>query len=119
MADSWGTKLNRIAELISQLGALGDEQIADFLETAGVTGCPGEAACCPVANYLKSDVANVEVSVRPDDVTVSDDATSYILRMPPSVWRFIRSFDQGDYPALVTTTPHEVTPRTDMLSWPA
>jgi hypothetical protein len=82
--------------------------VATDLGRAGVRGTPGNTAECPMARYLHAVIGG-ESSV--DQVLVFDSSVrvtrvglrpSLVVSLPSAVSAFIRGFDAGCFPDLVS-----------------
>ncbi len=82
----------------SVLYSLGDSavKVAKSLKRRKLTGVPGMAEACPVANFLKKKLKTDEVKVasiiRVGKVTFNTSRT---------IQRFLNRFDKGDFPYLM------------------
>jgi hypothetical protein len=93
--------------LAAALASLGDtpDQVAATLTEAGVTGHPGRAGSCPVANWLRTTCGHDDWNPIVDNATVdlhTDDELDLMFRAatPLAVDHFITHFDSGMWPHL-------------------
>lgn len=100
-----------ITRALDELTALGTvEYIRDYLETQGVRGVCGAPGQCAIAVYLDRAVPGVADAVLYVDQTQADitwlpgrDREERVtVRMPSLLGAFIRRFDAGDFPGLLT-----------------
>lgn len=94
-------------EIIADLSAKGDcNAIAAYLERIGITGNTSEEYTCPIANYLKSQLASAySISVSGDEIVIHngrDGAEDESITPPANIKEFITNFDNGEYPELQT-----------------
>lgn len=93
-------RLTRAQQVIlTKLRQLGDtaDVIASVLMAKGITGYRYKNGTCPVANYLRQELGDAPL-VSPFSATVD----GVHVELPPAVNVFIREFDSGQYPALIT-----------------
>jgi hypothetical protein len=87
------------------LAGLGDtpDLIAGSLVRAGVTGVPGSSCGCPIANYLTTQLDEVEeVNVSPEAMFLHLAGGGTVeLDTPRPVGQFMAAFDLGHYEALI------------------
>lgn len=93
------------ATVLELLAALGDTEleVAVSLRERGIKGRPGNARCCPVANYLTPGVPCVAVDE--DSVAFSGKHSREYVLLPGPVADFVIAFDHGAYPDLVSENP--------------
>ncbi len=102
--------LPRELDYLSGLAAAG--RLADYLAAWGETGEPRVACACVLANHLwrRLGVA-VEISYRrsgnPLLLEVLDEHASPLAAVPAPLATFVRRFDAGHYPALVSEPPDD------------
>lgn len=88
----------KVTGLLEQLGNNPDDIAAKLLEL-GCRGYRKNAACCPVANYLKKTITDVlKVGVVPG---LYIRINSEIIPISTHLSSFIYAFDRGDYPKLI------------------
>lgn len=95
------TEIRTSDELVALLGTLGStaDEIADKLEKLGIRGVPGEPSGCPIANWLKAEVADTyDVDVQNETVVVNEGVE---CATPSAVEGFIVRFDDRRYLALI------------------
>lgn len=92
------------------------DDIADFLRYEGVNGVIGQADICPIASWMRITTgAPVCVSVRTMWI---DESTSDTVSFDPSVEEkntqamtdFVREFDAGIYPDLISPKAKQFFP---------
>ncbi|MGH3382352.1 MAG: hypothetical protein ACRDP6_47250 [Actinoallomurus sp.] len=89
----------KLAELLASLGDSPD-RVANTIADDGVTGTPGVARCCPVANWLKRHgVTNPLVG--PHNIVVDcyhdgEPRNCVTVDLPSSVRRFVKLVDTSD-----------------------
>lgn len=83
------------------LAALGrtDDEVAATLRRLGITGRQFAVSHCPVANYLREHAGMAHPNVSPRAVTTRNEHVTYV---PAPVAGFIRAFDLGYFPDLIT-----------------
>ncbi|GAA0432610.1 hypothetical protein Aca07nite_19810 [Actinoplanes capillaceus] len=98
---------DRIADLIADLGDTADA-IAERLDTAAVTGRPGDATCCPIATYLHHAEPGLSgITVLPDRIEFfTETGDDEHLPTPEPVAEFAARFDDGHYPHLIGSPGH-------------
>lgn len=99
--------------VLESLTALGDtsEQIAQSLIAKGITGNPRMAGSCPLANYLVQEIPEAKAVTiytsafvfRTTPEESQDDDPGVKVRTPGEHLEFMDAFDNGAYPALVTS----------------
>jgi hypothetical protein len=87
-----------LAAELARLGRLMPDDVALDLWGRGVRGRRGTCHGCPLAGHLTA-VAGEPVSVMVDGRHWAE-SSHRILPLPPSVSRFVRNFDGGQYPEL-------------------
>jgi hypothetical protein len=92
--------MNRLKILIDKLGKT-ETEIANTLLVMGLTGIPSDSCHCPVSNYLMAE-GYQEVCVC--DWNIAADQEELIPSVAMS--RFIKSFDQDQYPELIEENRH-------------
>lgn len=112
-----GSSGRRLRRSIRQhLGSLGStpEAVAGALTDHGVRGVPGNVYECALARYLQVVVGS-EASVYRTAVVYggvyvcrSERSLPMFVSLPKAMTRFMRSFDDGQYPVLVDTAAREV-----------
>lgn len=97
------------ASLKAALEALGRDadEVACNLYAADCTGCPASVGNCPIARYVSRYYGGARVVVfQVASVVMLDESVLYgdgvRTETPTSVWAFIRAFDRGAYPELVS-----------------
>lgn len=77
--------------------------IANRLLAGGWTGHKAEPEGCPIARYLH-DLTGWDVAVDPDSITVwsDDDNLGCEVATPARVAQFVRMFDAGCFPGLIS-----------------
>lgn len=87
--------------VLEKLGALGSSRaIAQFLKEEGVVGLRGVSWACPVANYV---LRETEVVISISEEGWNSRGAPYTSQrgcVPYTVARFIRCFDEGEFPAI-------------------
>lgn len=80
------------------LADLGDteQDVADYLLAYGYLGIPGRSRNCPIQKYLQT---NLEKGVTYKTHTTF--STGFVVKHPEAVRKFIGSFDEMKYPALI------------------
>jgi hypothetical protein len=91
--------------LAALLASLGDtpDQIAATLTAAEITGHPGQAGRCPIANWIRATCGNNDWAPLVSNDTVDlhiDDDTMFRAATPAPVDVFITRFDADMYPTL-------------------
>lgn len=83
------------------LAALGDTpgEVAATLRQLGITGRQFAVSHCPVANYLREHAGMAHPNVSPRTVTTR---AGYVIQTPAPVAAFVRQFDLGYFPDLIT-----------------
>lgn len=98
---------------LARLGGNVDEWAA-ALASNGVTGAPGDAASCPLAIVLSSELTAHAAVHLGGPVTVTVDSDEIIVNSPDGQWHldptdpvrdFVSHFDDGAWPGLVTRAP--------------
>lgn len=87
-----------IADYLAALGSTADA-VAETLRRLGITGRPRAVNHCPVANYLREHAGMAHPNVSPRAVTTRNEHVTYV---PAPVAGFIRAFDLGYFPDLIT-----------------
>lgn len=108
---------DKVLELLRELGD-SPEEIAQSLQARGIQGVRNASCSCPLALYLRSKgypYARVHVRYTEDDITGDDseEVESALVEgalpsdsrerveIPTVFAKFVESFDNGLYPALV------------------
>jgi hypothetical protein len=95
----------RLEEILAALPPTADETAALF-EELGIKGVAADACNCPMANYLKGEIALApyahlsffsNATVRPNGFY--DDSVIRV-EAPEHLYEFARAFDRGHYPEL-------------------
>lgn len=102
--------------VLEALVTLGDtpEQIAQSLIAKGITGDQKMAGSCPLANYLVQEIPEAKAATiytsafvfrtTPEEEQDDDDGDRGVkVRTPGEHLEFMDAFDNGAYPALVTS----------------
>lgn len=107
-SESSGRALRQaVCDCLDQLGH-SPEEVAARLEMYGVTGVPGRADDCAMARYLRAVIGTEHTVGRVGVLEQRLRITRPRLRLPLSIplpeaiQGFVRHFDEGDYPALVS-----------------
>lgn len=89
-------------ELQAALARLGSspEEIAESLNTKGISGYRRKPTNCPIANYLKQEFPNVGL-IYVGGVVCFDETKK--IPTPTEVREFINGFDKGFYPKLTAS----------------
>lgn len=92
-----GERVERALILLGETSA----EVARTLREEGITGPPGKARLCPVAQYLcrefNAHYVCVFLNAYVQQSATSDDVE---CRTPEPVYEFIKDFDHGAYPEL-------------------
>jgi hypothetical protein len=100
--------------LLKAVDALGTtpEAVATNLSAMGLQGRRDDAACCPIANYLRASVDEaVRDEVRIDDndlyvrVDFADGGQADAIMAARAASGFVLRFDLGDFPDLIEGGP--------------
>lgn len=91
--------LPKLADVLSELGQLEADQIAERFNELGIKGFQGNPCQCPVAHYLESIYGDGYISVSP--ITIRADWQAVELDEEGSITRFIIRFDNGKYEGLI------------------
>lgn len=92
------------SELLTHLKALGDncDQVARSLADKDIKGYPGNAKCCPLANYVRTiEGSGTAIAVTATHCVLSGIVPSVSIRLPFPCSEFARAFDSGSYEHLV------------------
>lgn len=103
-------KLNKRAEELLQELDKTTDQIAELLKDKGVTGDRLQINSCVIAKFFTQELEKIDPKVRVfsgsdvahilnDDYIVPGTKT---LHFPDNIKNFIREFDAGNYPDLIT-----------------
>lgn len=87
-----------VEKFLNGLGNSPDE-VAQTLKKRGIKGIAVKANSCPVAIALKRRWPKRDISVVSTRIYF-DRSYDYFARTPQGVERFIRMFDEGQYPEL-------------------
>lgn len=88
------------AEAIDNLDALGSPQgIAEHLAARAHRGSTW-FDCCPLVSYLRAETGHQTVLVTSNAWCIKDSGKTLAGFMPRNVKRFVRGFDDGEFPEL-------------------
>lgn len=88
----------QIISSIAKLKARSSKQVAKKLAALRITGIPGSARNCPLANYLKSEFPKEKKIFVGGEIVVNGS----FIETPNILDIFIEDFDGGEYPELKT-----------------
>ena len=86
--------------LLNDMGQTAKE-VADFLKSQNIKGKLSNAQSCPVANYMISQGGEPDSAIY-DRYNGRYDGNAFVIMTPTPVFQFIRDFDGGTYPELVS-----------------
>jgi hypothetical protein len=97
------------AQALADLGPTRD-QVAQSLTERHITGWRGDPRRCPVGLYLGGQTGGLQWSIWPScaDEGCDGGGTATLSNaeswadLPPAVSAFVRAFDRGEYPNLIT-----------------
>lgn len=91
--------IKQAQELLAKLGG-SSRKVAATLKAQGITGHPKRAMSCPISQYFKLHGA-VKVGTSSGFLSLYTKMGWVAIVLPPAVKKFVVSFDQGRYQALI------------------
>lgn len=101
-----------VQELAYLAGLAADGRLADYLAAWGERGEVGVDCTCVLANHLWRRLeVDADISYRrtgdPDRLEVLDAHANPLAVVPPALATFVRRFDAGGFPELITEPSHD------------
>lgn len=99
-----------LEEVVTQLGGMTPEEIAEHFRERGIKGAPTQATQCPVARYVRNEVTSAILASVWDRITITvlenDEDRNWPIHeqvnTPESVRQFVTRFDSGEFEYLAT-----------------
>lgn len=107
MTTSDEMKLESVRLVLSTLGWLKSDQIANLMVDLRIEGTRVSAMDCPIANYVKKTTGETISVCSTFYEFVDEGGGKRVEDMPFSVGRFIRNFDSNIYPFLVSEAAND------------